>query len=63
MVITTVDWKACLRFYSDVLGLQHECVNGHHAFYFGSNKINLHTKVGEFYPRKRSRHLAAKISA
>ena len=50
LVITTADWEACLRFYSDVLGLRHECVNGHHTFFFGNNKLNVHTRPGEFQP-------------
>ncbi len=50
LVITTQDIDKCIAFYRDVLGLRHEVKNGKHAFYFGRQKINIHTRPAEFLP-------------
>lgn len=50
IVITTADIKQCCAFYEGILGLNHEVINGHHAFYFGQQKINVHCKPREFLP-------------
>ncbi len=50
IVITTADIKQCCAFYEGILGLKHEVINGHHAFYFGQQKINVHCKPREFLP-------------
>ncbi len=50
LVITTQDIDKCVAFYEGVLGLRHEVENGKHAFYFGRQKINIHTRPAEFLP-------------
>lgn len=50
LVITTQDIDKCIAFYEGVLGLRHEVENGKHAFYFGRQKINIHTRPAEFFP-------------
>jgi len=50
LVITTQDIDKCIAFYEGVLGLRHEVENGRHAFYFGRQKINIHTRPAEFLP-------------
>lgn len=50
LVITTQDIDKCIAFYEGVLGLRHEVKNGKHAFYFGRQKINIHTSPAEFLP-------------
>ncbi len=50
LVITTQDIDKCIAFYKDILGLRHEVKNGKHAFYFGRQKINIHTRPAEFLP-------------
>ncbi len=50
LVITTQDIDKCVAFYEGVLGLRHEVENGKHAFYFGRQKINIHTHPAEFLP-------------
>ncbi len=49
-VIVTKNLEACLHFYVDILGMQHVQRNGHHSLKFGSQKINIHMKPGEFAP-------------
>lgn len=49
-VITTKDLNACLHFYVDILGMQHIVDGRHHFLLFGAQKINLHTRIGEFAP-------------
>ncbi|MBQ9259183.1 MAG: VOC family protein [Neisseriaceae bacterium] len=39
-----------LDFYCNILGLRHECKNGHHSVHLGEQKINIHTQQGEFTP-------------
>lgn len=50
LVITTQNIDKCIAFYEGVLGLRHEVQNGRHAFYFGAQKINIHTSPAEFLP-------------
>ncbi len=51
MVLTTAKLEECLRFYSEILGMEHVIgENGQHALHFGIQKINLHTRPHEFSP-------------
>ena len=60
VVLTTRDLPACLRFYSEVLGMQHETFQTPKetriALKFGNQKINVHEWGKEFIPRA---HVAA----
>ena len=57
LVLTTADEPACIRFYTEVLGMQLESFVGgtppveRKAFRFGNQKINLHVKGREFEPK------------
>ena len=55
IVLTTRDLQACVRFYSEVLGMKLEKFNTpteeRLALKFGSQKINLHEWGREFTPR------------
>ena len=57
LVLTTADEAACIRFYTEVLGMQLESFVGgtppveRRAFRFGAQKINLHVKGREFEPK------------
>ena len=57
LVLTTADEAACIRFYTEVLGMQLETFVGgtppveRKAFIFGQQKINLHLKGQEFEPK------------
>lgn len=52
LVLTTRDKEACVRFYTDVLGMQLEQFGaGRLAFRFGAQKINLHEAGKEFLPK------------
>ncbi len=58
LVLTTADEAACIRFYTDILGMSLETFGGESsverkAFRFGSQKINLHVKGREFEPKAR----------
>jgi catechol 2,3-dioxygenase-like lactoylglutathione lyase family enzyme len=50
IVLTTANLEKCLAFYVGLLGLRSEEKDGRHALYFGSQKINIHTKPAEFLP-------------
>ena len=50
MVITTEDLEACLAFYCGALGMEHVEARGRHALRFGVQKLNIHTRKGEFQP-------------
>ena len=51
LVLTTGNLKKCIHFYQDILGMRHEVSeSGQHSFYFGSQKLNIHTRPGEFQP-------------
>ena len=60
VVLTTRDLAACLRFYSEVLGMKHETfktpTETRIALKFGNQKINVHEWGREFTPRA---HVAA----
>lgn len=60
VVLTTRDLPACLRFYSEVLGMKHETfktpTETRIALKFGNQKINVHEWSKEFTPRA---HVAA----
>ena len=60
VVLTTRDLSACLRFYSDILGMKHETfktpTETRIALKFGNQKINVHEWGREFTPRA---HVAA----
>lgn len=57
LVLTTSHEEACIRFYTEVLGMQLESFVGgtppvtRRAFRFGQQKINLHVKGREFEPK------------
>ena len=50
LVLTTQNLDACLHFYVEILGMRHLESNGRHALYFGQQKVNIHTRKGEFQP-------------
>ncbi len=57
IVLTTRDKEACIRFYTEVLGMQLESFSENRlALKFGTQKINLHEWGKEFTPRA---HVAA----
>ena len=52
VVLTTRDRDACVRFYTEVLGMRLESFSENRlALHFGSQKINLHEWGREFAPR------------
>jgi len=57
LVLTTAHEADCIRFYTEVLGMQLESFVGgtppveRKAFKFGNQKINLHVKGREFEPK------------
>ncbi|MFZ9407000.1 MAG: VOC family protein [Burkholderiaceae bacterium] len=55
LVLTTIDEAACIRFYTEVMGMtleRFETPSGSRmAFKFGQQKINLHLRGKEFSPR------------
>jgi catechol 2,3-dioxygenase-like lactoylglutathione lyase family enzyme len=52
LVLTTTDEAACVRFYTDILGMRLETFGeGRKAFTFGNQKINLHIKGREYEPK------------
>jgi len=52
LVITTSVEDACIRFYTELLGMKLETFGqGRKAFRFGNQKINLHIKGREFEPK------------
>ena len=57
LVLTTAHEAACIRFYTEVLGMRLETFTGgtppveRKAFIFGQQKINLHLKGHEFEPK------------
>lgn len=50
LVLTTRDLKACIAFYVGILDMKLLEKDGRYAFRFGQQKINIHTKKGEFQP-------------
>lgn len=57
LVLTTADEHACIRFYTEALGMRLESFVGgtppveRKAFVFGTQKINVHVKGREFEPK------------
>lgn len=52
IVVTTTDEAACIRFYTEVMGMKLETFgSGRKAFSFGRQKINLHVKGREYEPK------------
>jgi catechol 2,3-dioxygenase-like lactoylglutathione lyase family enzyme len=52
LVLTTADESACVRFYTEILGMTLETFGeGRNAFRFGNQKINLHIRGHEFEPK------------
>lgn len=52
IVVTTTDEAACIRFYTEVMGMKLEAFGaGRKAFRFGNQKINLHVKGREYEPK------------
>ena len=49
-VLTTQNLEACLRFYTEVLGMEQTKTNGRFILRFASQKINIHTRPAEFLP-------------
>ena len=49
-VITTDNLEACLRFYTETLGMEQREKSGRFSLWFGSQKINIHTRPAEFLP-------------
>lgn len=50
IVLTTASLEKCLAFYEGLLGFRAEQKDGRHALHFGGQKINIHTRPGEFLP-------------
>ena len=51
-VVTTSDETACIRFYTEIMGMKLETFGaGRKAFSFGRQKINLHVKGREYEPK------------
>ena len=65
LVLTTAHEAACIRFYTEVLGMRLDTFTGgtppvmRTAFCFGSQKINLHVKGREFEPKAHTPMLGA----
>jgi catechol 2,3-dioxygenase-like lactoylglutathione lyase family enzyme len=52
LVLTTADLRACVDFYTRVLGMQLQTFGtGRKALHFGQQKINLHERGREFEPK------------
>jgi catechol 2,3-dioxygenase-like lactoylglutathione lyase family enzyme len=52
LVLTTADERACIAFYTDVLGMSLETFGeGRKALLFGLQKINIHVKGREYEPK------------
>ena len=49
-VLTTAHLEECLHFYRDILGMELRHENGRYALFFGTSKINIHTRPAEFLP-------------
>ncbi len=49
-VITTKNVEECLRFYTETLGMKQKATDGRFSLWFGSQKINIHTRPAEFLP-------------
>ena len=52
LVLTTIDFKRCVDFYTRVLGMTLETFGqGRSALKFGNQKINIHERGREFEPK------------
>ncbi len=49
-VVTTKNLEACLRFYTETLGMKQKETDGRFSLWFGSQKMNIHTRPAEFLP-------------
>ena len=49
-VLTTQNVEACLRFYTEILGMEKRETIGRLSLWFGAHKINIHTRPAEFLP-------------
>ena len=49
-VLTTQNAEACLHFYTEILGMEKRETNGRFSLWFGTHKINIHTRPAEFLP-------------
>jgi len=55
IVLTTRDKDACIRFYTEVLGMRLESFSENRlALHFGSQKINLHPAKNPYSPRAKT---------
>lgn len=54
LVLTTEHLEECLRFYSEILGMDIDHSHQRYALRFGNQKINIHTKPAEFLPAARN---------
>ena len=50
LVLTTRNVEACLAFYTGILNMEPVRADGRTALRFGAQKINIHTRPGEFQP-------------
>lgn len=51
LVITTADLYRCIKFYVEVLGMQHQTFGeGRHSLHFGSSKFNIQIAGQEIEP-------------
>ena len=50
IVLTTSHFPECLHFYKDILDMEVREENGRYSLHFGSCKINIHKRPGEFQP-------------
>ena len=50
LVLTTAHFEECVRFYTEVLGMELIEGKGRYALRFGKQKINIHRKKAEFLP-------------
>ena len=53
VVLVTGYLVACLHLYMDILGIRHEVYSGRHSLLLGNQKINIHTRPGQFQPAAR----------
>ena len=62
-VLTTARLEECLRFYTEILGMELRQENGRYAFFFGASKINIHMRPAEFLPAAAHPCMGLLISA
>lgn len=54
LVLTVADISATMQFYTQVLGMTAVVDGSRHELHFGLQKINVHTRPGEFQPAART---------